>query len=88
MNRTNVILIISAVSVIVGLGVLARVSPAFKAAATDISLTLLVLLVLCGLLGALIMPLLDWWSDPGPQRSAGPPDPATDRSAHHVGAPR
>jgi hypothetical protein len=88
MNRTNVILTATAVGVIVGLGVLARISPEFKAAATDISLTLLVVLVLCSLLGALIMPLLDWWSDPGPQRSDRLPDPATDRPAPHVEAPR
>ena len=45
-----------------------RVSPAFKTAATDISLSGLVVLVLSGLLGALIAPLLDLWSEPGPQR--------------------
>ncbi len=66
MHRTNVILASAAAGVIVGVGVLARVSPEFKAAATDISLTALVVLVLVGLLGALISPLLDHWTETYP----------------------
>ena len=52
--------------ILIGLGVLARISPEFKAAATDISLTALVVLVLVGLLGALIAPLLDHWTETYP----------------------
>ena len=62
----HAILATTATGVIVGLGVLARVSPQFKAAATDISLTALVVLVLVGLLGALIAPLLDHWTESYP----------------------
>ena len=65
MHRTT-ILATTATGVIVGLGVLARVCPEFKAAATDISLTALVVLVLVGLLGALIAPLLDHWTESYP----------------------
>lgn len=62
----NTILGTTATGVIVGLGVLARISPEFKAAATDISLIALVVLVLLGLLGALIAPLLDHWTETYP----------------------
>ena len=72
MHRKNIILATTATGVIVGLGILARVSPGFKSAATDISLTLVVALVLSGLLGALIAPLLDLWSEPGPERHNTP----------------
>jgi hypothetical protein len=68
MHRKHVIIAATATGVIVGLGILSRVSPGFKSAATDVSLTLLVALVLSGLLGALIVPLLDLWSEPGPER--------------------
>jgi hypothetical protein len=68
MHRNNIILAATVIGVIVGLGILSRVSPAFKSAATDLSLTLLVALVLSGLLGALIAPLLDLWAEPGPER--------------------
>ena len=62
----NTILATTATCVIIGLGMLARISPEFKAAATDISLTALVALVLVGLLGALIAPLLDHWTETYP----------------------
>lgn len=73
----NTILVTAAGGVIVGLGVLARISPEFKAAATDISLTALVVLVLVGLFGALIAPLLDHWTDLYPSlhdHGSGPRD--------------
>ena len=76
MHRTT-ILATTATGVIVGLGVLARVSPEFKAAATDISLTALIVLVLVGLLGALIAPLLDHWTETYPSLhddGSDPPD--------------
>jgi hypothetical protein len=75
MHRTNVILAATATGVIVGLGVLARISPEFKAAATNLSLTALVALVLIGLLGALIAPLLDHWTDTGPSLRDDGSDP-------------
>ena len=88
----NAILATSAAGVIVGLGVLARVSPEFKAAATDISLTALVVLVLVGLLGALIAPLLDHWTETYPSLhddGSGPPDePISTPSVRRVGSNR
>ncbi len=63
MTRTTTILAAAAVSVIVGLGVLSGLCPAFKAAATDVGMVTLAVMVLSGLLGALIAPLLDLWTD-------------------------
>jgi hypothetical protein len=63
MTRTTVILALTAAGLIIGLGVLARISPDFKAAATDVGVTALIVLVMVGLLGALIAPLLDLWTE-------------------------
>lgn len=63
MTRTTVILALTAAGLISGLGVLARVSPGFKAAATDVGVTALIVLVMVGLLGALIAPRLDLWTE-------------------------
>ncbi len=61
-TRTTVILALAAAGLILGVGVAARVSPGFKSAATDVGLTALIVLVLVGLLGALIAPVLDLWT--------------------------
>ena len=62
-TRNTTILTISAVAVVIGLGVLAHLDTQFQRIATDTGLALLGLLVLCGLLGALIAPLLDYWTE-------------------------
>lgn len=88
----DTILTTTAIGVVVGLGVLARISPEFKAAATDISLTALVVLVLVGLLGALIAPLVDHWTETYPSLHddgpASPEAPIPTPPARHIGSIR